>query len=338
MECENVQIVGLWGRVFAKDLFKCGRMLREHILGSDVKFLCAPVIHLRKKRRRNSSPKLPHQISASGIIPELKTPVRVQSPPGAHLFTSRLQRWTVWPGHGRYQCQRSRGMSEVPFWPRHDTSLESDQFSRSGAESVGSSKTFQPWKPSIKSSKWLKLYGWTWLICRTLREWFCLSLIRHLYNPTRVSTKKNKASLHHGRHEVGCVCFADPTLQPWVMDSSSLLLCIGAASSRSIARVRFLNRVKKAWWKQIQINSRFRIGMQRSFEADWKQLKSFKHFQNWNTDLRINPTPESLFRGWGYWQRCTWTNTLNRQTSESWTAQWKGGVFCWVNFVILKFD
>lgn len=39
MECENVQIVGLWGRVFAKDLFKCGRMLREHILGSDVKIV-----------------------------------------------------------------------------------------------------------------------------------------------------------------------------------------------------------------------------------------------------------------------------------------------------------
>ena len=48
---DNVQTLGLC-RVFAKDLFKCGRMLREHILGSDVKivkFLCAPVIHLRKK-------------------------------------------------------------------------------------------------------------------------------------------------------------------------------------------------------------------------------------------------------------------------------------------------
>ncbi len=116
-----VQTLGLWGRVFAEDLFKCGRMLWEHILGSDVKFFeCALDVRRNDEQRRasNSSPKLPHQISASGIVPELKTPVRVQSPPGAHLFTSvRLQHlWTVWHGrHCRYHCQRIKACQRLPL-------------------------------------------------------------------------------------------------------------------------------------------------------------------------------------------------------------------------------
>ena len=95
----------------------CQRSLqmRAHAAGTHPWFRCQncqiPVCTSNsspQKRRRNSSPKLPHQISASGIVPELKMPVRVQSPPGAHLFTSRLQRWTVWPGHGRYHRQQSK--------------------------------------------------------------------------------------------------------------------------------------------------------------------------------------------------------------------------------------